>query len=371
MLNSYHYSRFCQSEILQTVHRCAQKSLPEIGALRNVLFRGTSFKTPILKKEADDPIFIKSCEGVCSSSSEWDMVTNETFLIDFKVESCDSAESICGGGDAIESILGRRLWDQETEIKYTKAFERIVRQLYSGTRNEAQGFGGLPDMVCYQIDALSSEWNCAKDYHDDIPQDKEDCLYSVYLVNAATSATKEAPGVKWLWANNSTIRPTGERRKEEIIDEKKSAETGKRCTYEGWVQHHRGRVGVGYTCEIDVIEICNVPSFKLDGFFLANVIANASVIFPMNRSYNQIWMHKLVQHNALWAPVQNTMVNAAVRNFGIVDLRDEGFSQKTPIFFDGSKEVPVILSECMPPTGLKAPNGLTQKALFNEVNESC
>ena len=63
---------------------------------------------------------------------------------------------------------------------------------------------------------------------------------------------------------------------------------GENATFEAWIQHHNGSVGFGFTSDIDVIEIANVPSFRVEGFYLENVIANALNIFPAGQKANRL-----------------------------------------------------------------------------------
>ena len=359
MLNLYDYTKFTKDPVLRTVHRKATRALPELAMMPSVLLGGTGYKTPVLKERADDEIFVAVGEGALSAKSDYKMVRNETFGIDFKVDAVARAEDAEG---EITEIEGVRRFTLETEERYMSAYERIVKQLYLGVDHEAKGFQGLPAAVKYVIDAQAAAWNLNQDFDFSGDADK---LYSVFLVRRADSATPEAEGAKWIWANGQTIAPTGPRRTVDIRDDAKSTETGKEATYEGLRQHHTGGVGFGFTSDIDVVEIANVPGFRVADFYLENVIAQALAVFPTSKKATHVVIHKLSQ-NAMWINHQNQ--NAGDRNVSIVAPKDEGeMSVKTPYFFDGTEEIPLVVSEVMPVTGVKAGNAADLATIHNNV----
>ena len=68
----------------------------------------------------------------------------------------------------------------------------------------------------------------------------------------------------------------------------------------------------------------------------------------------------------MWMNVQNQ--NSGSRNTAIVPPKDEGdMSIKTPYFFDGTTEIPLVVSEVMPATGLKVVEAKTLDELSNGV----
>lgn len=359
MLNLYDYTKFTEDPILQTIHRKGMRDLPELGMMPSVRLNGTGYKTPALKSRADGEIFVPIGEGVISQKSDFTMEKNEVMGIDFKVEANRRAEDQEGN---LSEIAGVRRFDLETETRYRTTFERIVKQLYLGTTFEEHGFPGLPAAVKYKVDASKEEWNLQDDFDW---ADSAARLYSIYLIRTAPSATVEEEGAKWIWGNSQTIAPTGPKRVVEMRDEAKSLATGKNATYEAWVQHHVGGVGFGFTSDIDVIEIANVPSFRVATFFLENVLSQALTIFPGGKKADKIVIHKLCAQ-AMHLNVQNQ--NAGTRNVSIVPPKDDGaMSIKTPRFFDGTTEIDMVISEIMPATGLQTVAATTLDNLSEQV----
>jgi hypothetical protein len=366
-LNYYDYNQFVPDRILRTVHKQATKSLPEIGALQNVLMPGTSYKTPLLQSEGDAPIFRNIGQGALSSRSDWTMVPNETYGIDYKVEAVLRAEN---ESDA-ESQFGRETrFNMESEIRLRKAFERIVKQLYLGTAHETEGFGGFAEAAAYKFDALNVEWNEAKTFAvtTDFSSDQASGgLYSVFLVFNAEAPTVEAEGAKWLWGNNRTISPSpGNDGRRRIVD----LDDPNGGTYEGYRQHFNGSLGFGFTTNIDVVEIVNVPAFALDGFYLENVLDNVLGLFPTNRKPNLIFIHKLAKKRA-HRQVQNTVNqgDGAQRIVSTTATGQQGMVMSG--HYDGEEVIPFVLSDILPKqSGVKTVTAKTQTEAYDEIHEN-
>ena len=345
-LNQYDFKKFCSTPLLGVLERCAVKALPEIGLFPSVVIPGCSYRTPQVKCDADAEIFCKISEGACPVKSDFTEVENCTLGFDLKVEAPLRAEH-CESED-LRRILGQSRFNWQVSDTRRLIFDRMVQQLYGGSSLDPKGFGGLADAVKYKVDALDADWNCAEDFTPTEAQEAQ--LTSVYLLYVAESPTLQAPGLKWIWGNGRTIH-AGPEVISEVQDVEKSTLTGLNCTYQVRTQHQMGDVGFAHTCDVDVIEICNVPTFKLDGFFLENVIANAGLLFPGNRKYNRILMHELTA-NAMWLSKQNT--NLAVGQSNIVSPSVDGsFGDRARLFSDGIRSIPMIISECMPKKALQ------------------
>ena len=218
-LNKYDYQQFAKTPVARTIHRAAQKSLPEMGTFPSVVLDGESYDTPVLIKKGESPIFCKVSEGACGSKSEFDFKRNTTFGFDQLVTA--PVRAAATQSKEQKDLLGMDRFNYEVADATRNIFSQTVNQLYSGVANEADGFEGLPAAVTHKIDALDGEWNGAADF------DSSDIttagmttggLFSVYLLRVAESATLESPGLKWVWGNGATINE-GETRIEEVIDE--------------------------------------------------------------------------------------------------------------------------------------------------------
>ncbi|MEM7698946.1 MAG: hypothetical protein AAF236_11125 [Verrucomicrobiota bacterium] len=359
-LDLHDYQVFHKTPLLQTLHKCHMKSYEELAFAPMVLIDGCDYETPRLVKRGSNPIFRKHRQGACSSKSKYDKAKNQAHWFDTMVHTSVS-EMECES-DNLNAILGNDLFTEEKGNQIENIYDQLIQQLYKGRRNESEGFGGLPDAVCYKIDALDPEWNGAKDFTPDIA-DKEDCLYSIYLVRVAEQSTRRAPGVKWLGGNNAFIKETP------LLVENQDDPENPGCKYLAATQHLQGHAGFAHTCPLDVVEIANVPAFVLDGFYLQNVLAKAMVLYPSaNLRPNRILIHELAYH-AFWEYSQRTNND---RNSPIVccdQIVDNGFGRKAVGFYDGRNNTPFVFSQCMPATGLQDGTGETLKQLFEKTRD--
>lgn len=328
---------------------CAMPLLPELALMPNRIIEGTSITTLVRSKRASKKVFGKVCEGVCPAFDQFE--TKEITAMPFKdiIQMCTHAlmgqKDDFGAGDA---------FDMQAESTLINLFEQGVAQLYGGHKYCPSGFPGFPDIAGMSFDALKADVNCTKDYTTgegpdfDIDLTTNPQFTTVYLVRRATSEN-DKHGVRWVFGGGSGIT-MGDRMQGPIIDPNKSdfaAKPPQLCYTQGITQFLEGFWGLQCKTPYDVVEICNVPMFCLDGFFLDKILTRIVPKFPGNCKPNAVLLDD--EFTGIWINSRRDGNGGCCLKELEGPLGDRIQTLDSFTSADGaSTSLPIIRSQCIP-----------------------